>query len=149
MSLGIKTLLRWIGEVPTVDFVIPQIAIGGRARAWRLRRAGITHIINLRMNPDKIGITELHNPTRDDRAEKGPEYWAKSVDWATMVLTDPDTNLYVHCSAGKHRSSGTVYSILRELGYSPEEAWSKIQDARPKVRPVYVPQIERYRSLIS
>jgi hypothetical protein len=50
--------------------------IDGRARYWRVRRAGITHVINVRDTADKPlpGIIAFHNPTVDDGLEKGPDY---------------------------------------------------------------------------
>ena len=51
-----------------------------------------------------------------------------------------------HCKAGKHRSSGTVYAILRASGHAPAEAWRLIKAARPKVRPSYVNDVDQYPS---
>lgn len=139
-----KTLQRLTGKMDAVDWITPQLAIGGRARTWRLRKAGITHVLNVREKPDKQikGIQSFHNPTKDDGKLKGTDYWVRSMAWATEVLADPDTKLYCHCKAGVNRSSGTVYAILRTLGYQAEEAWAMVKTARPKVKPRYVRDVE-------
>lgn len=88
----------------------------------------------------------FHNPTVDDRLDKGHDYYAKSVEFAVAVLADPGARLYVHCKAGMHRSSGTVYAILRASGHAPAEAWGLVKAARPKVRPSYVNDVDQHAS---
>lgn len=143
-TLGIKTALRYIGLVPEVDWVTPQLALGGRARKWRLKRAGVTHILNTRKEPDeKIkGIRNFHNPTKDDRRRKDGDYWARSVEWGLEVLKDPKARLYIHCSAGVHRASATTYAILLAQGVDRKTAWKLIKKARPKVKSVYLKDVD-------
>jgi len=127
-----------------VDFITPQLAVGGRARSRRLRESGITHILNVRVKADRVypDVVAFHHPTVDDGASKDHAYWIKSIELARPILADPDAKLYVHCKAGVNRSAGAAYAILRSLGHSPGDAWTMVKTARPKVRPRYIQDIE-------
>ena len=130
---------------PPFDFITPRIAIGSRAHTWALRAERITHVINARQPPDPIrGFVTLHNPTNDDGQPKGAAYWRATVSFALNALADPAARLYVHCKAGKHRSAGHAYAILRALGHPQDEAWAMIAAARPRVRPVYRADVDRF-----
>jgi hypothetical protein len=80
----------------TVNFVTPQVAVGGRY-FWprRLRRAGITHVLSARRRTDQLdGFTCLSNPMEDTGADQEAAYWLRgrptstpsSWRWGTALM---------------------------------------------------------------
>ena len=128
----------------TVNFVIPQLAVGGRY-FWpqRLRRAGITHLLCARRRPDTLeGFVCFHNPMADDGASQTAAYWLRTVEFALGVLSNPRNKLYVHCAAGKNRGPAHAYAILLALGHAPAEARALIGRARRKAATRYFDDVE-------
>lgn len=128
----------------TVNFVTPQLAVGGRYFwAGRLRRAAVSHILSARRTPDDLpGFVCFNNPMEDDGADRPPEYWRLTVDFALEVLAAPHHRLYVHCAAGKNRGPAHTYAILLALGYPPDRARAMIRRARRKSAPRYFANVE-------
>jgi len=54
--------------------------------------------------------------------------------------------VYVHCGAGVGRAAAMAAAYLVSTGLSPDEAWARIREVRPFVRPqaVQVEQVERF-----
>ena len=92
-----------VNPFETVNFVTPQLAVGGRYFwAGRLRRAAVTHILSARLTPDDLpGFVCFNNPMEDDGADRPSEYWRRTVDFALEVLAERHHRIYVHCAAGK------------------------------------------------
>jgi protein-tyrosine phosphatase len=128
----------------TVNFVTPQLAVGGRYFGpRRLRRAGVTHVLSARREPDRIGgFVCLNNPMADDGAAQTTEYWFRTVEFALEVLADPTHKLYVHCAAGKNRGPAHAYAILLALGHPPDEARALIRRTRRKATARYFDDVE-------
>jgi protein-tyrosine phosphatase len=127
-----------------VNFVTPQVAVGGRY-FWprRLRRAGITHVLSARRTSDLLdGFICLNNPMEDNGADQNAAYWLRTVELAVPVLAEPNHKLFVHCAAGKNRGPAHVYAILLALGHSPQEARRLIRTARRKATTRYFTNVE-------
>lgn len=132
----------------------PQLYVGGQYRSWgwtKLRSWGVTAIVNLRaefddhaahLAPDRY----LHLPTDDDQApsleqlRSGVAFIAQEIERGGSV--------YVHCGSGVGRAPTLVAAYLIYTGLLPDQAWARIRQVRPFIRPthVQVEQIEKFRS---
>jgi len=140
--------------IRSVSQITPQLHVGGqyRRRGWpRLAARGITAVINMRVEFDDraAGIAParyLHLPTVDDHAptlehlEAGVVFVAQEIAQGGAV--------YVHCGSGVGRAATMAAAYLVRSGLSPAQAWDRIRQARPFVRPtaVQMEQLERYAS---
>ncbi len=48
-----------------------------------------------------------------------------------IFRTNADAIVYIHCSAGIHRTGFVIYALLRYRGLSPEDARTEVADLRP------------------
>lgn len=75
----------------------------------------------------------LYLPTTDDYAPsmvdlcRGIEFIRREIKRGGGV--------YVHCGAGVGRAPAMAAAYLVSTGLSPEEAWARIREVRPFVRP--------------
>lgn len=125
------------------DFVTPRLATGGALRGpedaeW-LVAEGVTHVIDcttdsyddteaFALHPD---LMVLWNPTRDDGTYKGPQWFAPSLQFAFMTLSQPRTKLYAHCHSGMNRGPSTAFAVMLASGFSYDLALDLIHEARP------------------
>lgn len=150
-------LVRIITGAPIqeVSQITPHLHVGGqyRRRGWRcLERRGVTAVVNMRteFDDEAVGIAPpryLYLPTIDDRPpsledlQAGVEFMLEEVRRGGGV--------YVHCGAGVGRAPSMAAAYLVSTGLTPDEAWAKIREVRPFIRPKpeQVGQIERFAGL--
>jgi predicted protein tyrosine phosphatase len=139
-------------NIRALSEITPVLHVGGqyRRRGWRrLARRGITAVVNMRVEYDDraAGIAPpryLHLPTVDDDAptldqlQAGVAFIAKEVARGGRV--------YVHCGAGVGRAATMAVAYLIHTGLTPREAWARVRQVRPFIRPtvVQVRQIEHF-----
>ena len=135
-----------------VSQITPQLHVGGqyRRRGWqRLAARGITAVVNMRIEYDDndTGIAPeryLYLPTVDDE----PPTLAQLREGVAFIAEEVARGggVYVHCGAGVGRAATMAAAYLVSTGLTPEQAWARIEDARPFVRPkpVQVAQVARF-----
>ena len=135
-----------------VSQVTPQLHVGGqyRRRGWpRLASRGVTAVVNVRaeFDDDAAGIAPpryLHLPTDDD----GPPTLEQLRTGVTFIAEEVARGggVYVHCGAGVGRAAVMAAVYLVSTGLAPEQAWARIRQVRPFVRPnpLQVAQVERF-----
>jgi protein tyrosine phosphatase (PTP) superfamily phosphohydrolase (DUF442 family) len=147
-------LVRIVTGAPIRDVsqITPQLHVGGqyRQRGWsRLKRRGVTAVVNMRMEFDDEAADiaprrYMYLPTVDDRPpslealEEGVEFVREEIRRGGGV--------YVHCGAGVGRAPAMAAAYLVSTGLTPDEAWARIREVRPFIRPKpeQVAQIERF-----
>jgi dual specificity MAP kinase phosphatase len=116
--------------------VTPKVYLGGffwKRKIPRLKKWGITAVVNMRTSKPLAGIKTLHLPTRDHHAptlkdlEKGAAFIQDEVDRGGKV--------YVHCKAGIGRGPTMVIAYLITTGYELTEAIELIKKVRIFIRP--------------
>jgi hypothetical protein len=161
---GLRTTFLWaldhairiVGGAPIrgLSQITPQIHLGGQhnRRGWRtLRARGVTAVVNMRVEFDDraagIALSHyLHLPTVDEtppsleHLEQGVAFMAHEIAGGGVV--------YVHCASGIGRAATLVAAYFVRQGASPEQAWARIQAARPFVRPEpnQIDQLVRFAS---
>jgi len=135
-----------------VSQITPSLHVGGqyRRRGWsQLSARGITAVVNMRIEFDDndAGIAPpryLYLPTVDDTAPS-LEDLQKGVAFIQEEAARGG-GVYVHCGAGVGRAAAMAAAYLVGTGLSPDEAWARIREVRPFVRPqaVQVEQVERF-----
>jgi protein tyrosine phosphatase (PTP) superfamily phosphohydrolase (DUF442 family) len=136
----------------SVSQITPQLHVGGqyRRRGWpRLASRGITAVVNLRAEFDDndAGIAPpryLHLPTADDTPPTLEQLRAGIAFIAGEIARGG--GVYVHCGAGVGRAAVMAAAYLVSTGLTPDQAWARIQEVRPFVRPkpVQIAQVERF-----
>ena len=147
-------LVRRVTGAPirSVSQITPQLHVGGqyKRRGWpRLEARGITAVVDMRVEFDDqaAGIAPeryLYLPTVDDQApsleqlEAGATFMAREMARGGAV--------YVHCSAGVGRAPTMAAAYLVHTGLSPAQAWDRIRQARPFIRPTaaQIDQLEQF-----
>ena len=163
---GLRTSALWAADhavriitgapMRSVSQITPHLHVGGqyRRRGWRrLAARGITAVVNMRIefDDDEAGIAPpryLHLPTVDDepptleQLDEGIAFIAEQVARGGGV--------YVHCGAGVGRAAAMAAAYLVSTGLTPNEAWARIREARPFVRPkpVQIEQVEQLAARI-
>lgn len=147
-------LVRIVTGAPIRDVsqITPELHVGGqyRQRGWgRLKRRGVTAVVNMRIEFDDeaAGIAPrryLYLPTVDDRPPS-LEHLRAGVDFMLEEI-ERGGGVYVHCGAGVGRAPSMAAAYLVSTGRTPDEAWAKIREVRPFIRPKpeQVAQIERF-----
>jgi|GEM_PF-1769226 atypical dual specificity phosphatase len=102
-----------------------------------LREEGITMIVRLsekhkaKVSPEQIGkagLIDIHEPVADGTAPS-PEQIEAITKLAKDAL-DKGDKVVVSCDAGRGRTGTILTCILIRLGFAPDGAISKVQDAR-------------------
>ena len=155
---GLRTTFLWaldhavriVGGAPirALRQITPHINLGGQhsRRGWqKLAARGVTAVINMRVEYDDrdAGIAParyLHLPTVDE-TPPSLAHLEQGVDFMAQEIADGGV-VYVHCVSGIGRAATMVAAYLVREGLSPEQAWARMQEARPFVRPEPA-QIER------
>ena len=106
---------------------------GRRLRSW-LEAQGCTLVVNLlshsesRASPGprriRLPLASADPPAdvRDDEIEAVFHRIAEALGASGRV--------YLHCSAGLHRTGMIAYALLRYLGHSPDEAMAELRELR-------------------
>jgi dual specificity phosphatase 3 len=122
------------------NFVTARLATGGAlngpADVAALQSAGITHVIDCRVEFDDGSLLAqrfqyLYDPTPDDGNPKPASWFQPGIAFGLQALSQPVNRVYVHCTAGVNRGPSMCYAIMRALGWSGPDAISTIKAARP------------------
>ena len=123
-----------------------QLILGprpGKKSKDAIQAQGVTHMLTLlsrREQPDSvkriahaIGAVWHHFPIDGGHIETLDE-----VDLSALFLlydeiarADEDAVIYLHCSAGIHRTGFVVYLLLRYRGFSADAALAEVATLRP------------------
>ncbi len=135
-----------------VSQITPQLHVGGqyRRRGWpRLAARGITAVVNMRVEFDDNDASiapprYLYLPAVDDNPPT-LEQLRDGVAFITEEIAQGG-GVYVHCGAGVGRAAVMAAAYLVSTGLTPDQAWARIQEVRPFIRPnpVQVAQVERF-----
>lgn len=143
------------GEVDA-NWITDRIALGGWVeipeKMQDVAQSGITHILSMAWEFDEselarpYGIKVFLNTVDDDFAPKSPEVLARGVEFALLVLEQPNTKLLIHCVAGRHRGPMMTLAVLCALGWDMDDAMRHISERRPVVdwAPVYVESVNNF-----
>ena len=125
-------------------WITSRIAVGRYLTPERgrfLRDRGITHILNVGENPSivhrqDIGFSDIVDLPIVD-LQRIPDETAKTcIDTIqTMLLSAPESKVYVHCLAGQNRSPTVVWLFLVACGLDAKQGQqlitNRIYDAVP------------------
>jgi len=159
---GVRVTAMWAADhivrivtgapIRSVSQITPGLHVGGqyRRRGWpRLAARGVTAVVNLRTEFDDnaAGIAPeryLYLPAIDDTPPT-LEQLREGIAFMTEEIAQGG-GVYVHCGAGVGRAPTMAAAYLASTGLSPADAWAKIRQARPFIRPkpVQVAQVERF-----
>jgi protein tyrosine phosphatase (PTP) superfamily phosphohydrolase (DUF442 family) len=128
-------------NIRRVSQITPHLYVGGQHRVHgmaRMRRRGITAVVNMRdeFDDEPAGLAfphYLYLPTPDDGAptlehlQMGAEFIADQIEDGGVV--------YVHCGSGIGRAATMAAAYFVHQGMSPGEAWDRIRQNRPFIRP--------------
>lgn len=123
-----------------VFFVHKRLAFGGaitsNVHVEKLRKLGITHVINLRRRTNRhIGLfPHIWLPMKDDGKPRPDWFYRRSLDFYEEAMERRGAKLYVMCHHGICRSASLSYFFLRASGKSRKKAKARIFDARPQAR---------------
>ena len=131
-----------------VSQILPHLHVGGqyRKRGWpTLEARGITAVVNLRVEFDdaEAGIAPqryLFLPTEDDHAPSlealhtGVAFISGEIEGGGAV--------YIHCGSGIGRAATMAAAYLISTGLTGDEAWARMREARPFIRPTQ-PQLRQ------
>lgn len=148
---GTDTILRTVTGSPVrrLSEITPQIFVGGQPALsfWsKLDDWGVGAVVNMRgeydysakINPLNLPLEFLHLPTVDNEApqlihlEQGVDFIREQIKKGRGV--------YIHCWEGLGRGPTMAAAYLVSEGMSPGEAWEKIRETRPFIRPTEVQQ---------
>ena len=138
--------------IRSVSQITPHLHVGGqyRRRGWpRLAARGITAVVNMRIEFDDqaAGIAPeryLHIPVVDDHAPSLDQL-RQGIDFIAQEAAR-DGAVFIHCGSGVGRAATMAAAYLISTGLPADEAWLRIRQARPFIRPtaVQIEQIERF-----
>jgi hypothetical protein len=150
---GIDQITRVLTGAPTHHFtrIAPGLHVGGQfqSKGWhRLEKRGITAVVSMRAEFDDrlAGIAPpryLYLPTVDNTAPSldhlciGAKFIGDEIARGGKV--------YIHCWEGVGRAPTMAAAYLVSQGMTPEDAWCRISEKRPFIRPSEV-QIERLKA---
>jgi len=159
---GLRTTALWAADhivriitgapIRSVSQITPQLHVGGqyRQRGWpRLASRGVTAVVNMRLEFDDndAGIAPPHYlylPTVDDN----PPTLEQLHDGVAFIAEEiaRGGGVYVHCGAGVGRAALMAAAYLVSTGLTPAQAWARIREVRPFIRPnpVQVTQVEHF-----
>ncbi len=141
-----------------ITWLDDRIAVGGgiwnSEHMAKVKRAGITHIIDMQIEFDDTplglehGIEVLWNPTDDDFEPKPAGLFRRGVEFAQAAFGKADAKLFIHCAAGVHRAPMMALAVLASMGWSVDDAMQLIEGRRPvaDLAEVYVQSVEQFLS---
>lgn len=138
--------------IQSLSQVSPHLHVGGqyRQRGWHLlRERGITAVVNLRteFDDEAAGIAPeryLYLPTIDDCPPSVAQLQTGVVFIEEEIRRGG--SVYVHCGAGVGRAPTMVAAYLVSTGLTTVEAWARIRQVRPFIRPkrAQIAQVRRF-----
>ena len=139
-------------NIRRVSQITPRVHVGGqfRRRGWkRLTARGVTAVVNMRIEFDdqEAGIAPqryLYLPTVDDTAPS-IEHLHEGVTFIEQEIVQGG-GVFIHCGSGVGRAPTMAAAYFVHAGLTPVEAWARIRDVRPFIRPTdpQVAQLERF-----
>jgi hypothetical protein len=130
----------------------PQLHVGGQywRRGWpQLVARGVTAVVDLRIEFDDndAGIAPqryLYLATVDD-TPPSLEHLRAGINFIADEIARGGA-VYVHCGSGVGRAPTMVAAYFVSTGLTPEQAWARVRQTRPFVRPKpeQVAQVERF-----
>lgn len=154
---SVEQITRLTTGAPTRRFsqVTPVLHVGGQylRHGWpRLSRRGITAVISMRgeIDDDAMGLSPpryLYLPTVDNHAPT-LVYLFQGVVFVHEEI-QRGGSVYIHCWEGVGRAPTMAAAYLVSTGFTPAQAWQRVRDVRPFIRPtlVQIDQIERFAAL--
>ncbi len=148
---GAATTVLWFTERTTriivglsparTSRVLPNLYVGGQPKKRGLRlmtRRGISAVVDLRREygDAQHGLKYekyLYFPTDDDHTPTLEELLGAAQFIGECVAEGH--GVYIHCANGVGRAPTTAAAYLITTGLSADEAWNKIRQARPFIRP--------------
>ena len=148
---GVRVTALWAADhavriitgapIRSLSQITPQLHVGGqyRRRGWpKLAARGVTAVLNLRVEFDdnEAGIAPpryLYLPTVDDN----PPTLEQLRDGVAFMAEEiaRGGGVYIHCGAGVGRAATMAAAYLVSTGLTPDQAWKRIRDARPFIKP--------------
>lgn len=148
---GFDTILRNVTGHPVrrLSEITPRIFVGGQpaTKFWhKLENWGVAGVVNMRgeydystkVDPLGLPLDFLHLPTVDNNAP-ALEYLQEGVEFIHGHIANDD-GVYIHCWEGLGRGPTMAAAYLVSTGLSPEQAWDKIREVRPFIRPTEAQQ---------
>ncbi len=155
---GFDTIIRNLTGHPVrrLSEITPLIFVGGQPATsfWSKLSDewGVCGVVNMRgeynystkVDPLDLPLTFLHLPTVDNEAPS-LLHLEQGVDFIRQY-TENNQGVYIHCWEGLGRGPTMAAAYLVSTGMTPDEAWEKIQETRPFIRPTDVQkqQIEAF-----
>ena len=155
---GVDTILRNITGNPIrrLSEITPKIFVGGQPAItfWsKLSNWGVGAVVNMRgeynyaakVDPLGLPLVFLHLPTVDNEAPS-LLHLQQGVDFIRQHVQEEDEGVYIHCWEGLGRGPTMVAAYLVSTGLSPEQAWEKVRETRPFIRPTEIQkaQLEKF-----
>lgn len=108
------------------------------AQLAELADAGLTHIIDVRLEWDDIAWVAARRPDVKyihlgvaDAGQRMPDTWfEEGTAVAGRALSDPQARLYVHCHMGINRAPSLAFAILLRQGWAPLAALDHLRRVR-------------------
>jgi YegS/Rv2252/BmrU family lipid kinase len=139
----VDRVVRFFRGAPVHKYseIAPGLLIGGQHTergTQAMADRGVTASINLRSESDDARLNRalgrhLHLPVIDGM-EPTQEQLKEGVDFITQEIEDGGA-VYVHCNLGIGRAPTLAAAYLMSTGVSLPEAWERIREKRPFVRP--------------
>ena len=132
--------LCWIlGDRIAVCGDLPQDRTAARHQLREWRRAGVTHILDLREEWTDEAVVARHAPeityhwlgAHDDGGAQDDTWFDTGVALILTALADPDARIVVHCHMGVNRAPSMAFAALLALDVDPVAALDEIRSARP------------------
>lgn len=154
---GTDTILRNITGKPVrkLSEITPNIFVGGQPALsfWDdLMDWGVGAVVNMRgeynysvkVEPLGLSLKFLHLPTVDNEAPS-LIHLEQGVDFIREYV-QKNEGVYIHCWEGLGRGPTMAAAYFVSTGLTPDEAWDKIRESRPFIRPTEVQrkQIEAF-----
>jgi predicted protein tyrosine phosphatase len=129
-------------SAPDVDELLPGLLLGAgpsKRDYRRLRKAGITRVVDLRAEAESQSaawgsdVTVVHVSVVD-RAGLPPEQLSRLASLVNAWLREGEVVL-IHCEGGMGRTAMAACAVLIHRGYALAEAYRIVRDCRPVVSP--------------
>jgi protein-tyrosine phosphatase len=127
---------------PDVDELLPGLLLGAgpsKRDCRRLRKAGVTHVVDLRAEADSQSaawgsqVTVVRVPIVD-RTGISSQRLDELGSMINAWLRDGQVVL-IHCEGGMGRTAMVACAVLVQRGYSLADAYRLVRDCRPVVAP--------------
>ena len=134
-------------------FVTKRLAFGSAVTTWshaeKLRKLGITHVINLRWSQNNAKVRQFQHiwlRFHDDKKPRPRWFYRRALKFYKRAVKDPRAKVFVMCHHGQCRSASLAYFFLRASGANRRKAEHRIVSTRPTARvvPAYRQSAEKH-----